>query len=487
MTSDTSDTGLRGPAKAREAVIRSLFGLCQAVKIHQANNQVVQRAARTLTRDLARLFQSAGDVTIQVDSRRIYVQEKRLAFRPETACLFDGMIDYLDRRSIGGLRFQAPVVNVPPGELVTFANILNRSEGHDPPLAWISERLASKGVSWVEVTPPLAGESESSAADPASRKKKGLKSYAHVLGSVQEIAGKLSSDQPAGLSRTRRVVQGMVDLIMEDAPLFHALSTIRFYDDYTYGHSVNVAILAMCIGKRIVLSKRSLESLGLCGLLHDLGKIEIPKSILNKPGKLTDEEFDVMKRHSINSVRLIVKIQASRNQKADILLAPFEHHLKYDLSGYPRTDRKESLSLFGRILAIADVYDAITSPRIYRPTVIPPDRALGLMWNGSGKDFDPILLKVFINMIGFYPIGTLLVLDNRKVGLVCETPEGGSEAEPVRPWVILVERDGKEGYKGGRRVNLSETDPKTGDYRRRIVKSQNAVDLGIQPMDILFS
>ena len=262
---------------------------------------------------------------------------------------------------------------------------------------------------------------------------------------------------------------------------------MSFYDDYTYGHSVNVAILAMCIGKRIVLSKRSLESLGLCGLLHDLGKIEIPKSILNKPGKLTDEEFDVIKRHSINSVRLIVKIQASRNQKADILLAPFEHHLKYDLSGYPRTDRKESLSLFGRILAIADVYDAITSPRIYRPTVIPPDRALGLMWNGSGKDFDPILLKVFINMIGFYPLGTLRVLDNRKVGLVCETPEGGSEAEPVRPWVILVERDGKEGYKGGRRVNLSETDPKTGDYRRRIVKSQNAVDLGIQPMDILFS
>lgn len=279
----------------------------------------------------------------------------------------------------------------------------------------------------------------------------------------------------------------MVDLIMEDEPLFRALSTIRFYDDYTFGHSVNVAILSMCIGKRIMLSKKSLETLGLCGLLHDLGKIEIPKEILNKPGKLTEEEFAVMKQHSLDSVRLIVKIQASRDRKNDILLAPFEHHLKYDLSGYPKTDRSNRLSLFGRILTIADVYDAITSPRVYRKSVLPPNRALGFMWEKVGQDFDPILLKVFINMLGVYPVGTLLVLDNRKAGLVVEPPEGADgPLEWSRPWVVLLKRNGDNGRKKfvkGDTVNLAEKDPGSGRYRYSIIKSLNAANYGIQPID----
>lgn len=202
-----------------------------------------------------------------------------------------------------------------------------------------------------------------------------------------------------------------------------------------------------------------------------------------------------MKQHSLISVRLITKIKAERDRKAQILLPPFEHHLKYDLSGYPQTNRKKEVSLFGRILTIADVYDAITSPRVYRPSVLSQDRALGFMLEGAGTDFDPILLKVFINMLGVYPVGTLLKLD-KGVGLVTIQPDDTAPHEEenkssngfngTRPWIILLASDGKGGIKKGREVSLAERDPVTGKFLRNIVASLSPSEFGIQPAEFIF-
>lgn len=484
-----SDTGKSQHSRRnqlREECLKSFYSLIRAARIHQANNQLIVQAAKEFVRTIVQLSKDAGEVAIQFMGRRIFVQDKKLIFRPETVALFDGVIDYFDKRAIQGLRIYPTVKDARGAELLEFIRLLNDAGKRNRPMEWLLPQATPEKYPWVELLQKAVGGEFPTDED---RKSRGLRSYAHVLGSVQEIAQKLTTRQSTGLNRARRVLQNMVDLIMEDEPLFRALSTIRFYDDYTFGHSVNVAILSMCIGKRIMLSKKSLETLGLCGLLHDLGKIEVPKKILNKPGKLTAEEFEVMKRHSTDSVRLILKIQASRDRKNDILLAPFEHHLKYDLSGYPKNDRSSSISLFGRILTIADVYDAITSPRVYRKSVLPPNRALGFMWEGVGKDFDPILLKVFINMLGVYPVGTLLVLDNRKAGIVVEPPEGADgPLEWSRPWIVLLKRNGGDGDKKfvkGATINLAEKDPKTGDYRHAIIKSLNAANYGIQPIDFI--
>ena len=205
------------------------------------------------------------------------------------------------------------------------------------------------------------------------------KTYSYALASVKEVSQKLASQQRVGMRKIKRMVQNMVDLLMEDDSLFLGMSTIRDYDDYTYTHSVNVAILSLSLGKRIGLSRTSLAVLGICGLLHDLGKVMIPLHIINKPGKLSDEEFPEVQKHPLNSVRQIVKLRGSRDLKDKILLAPFEHHLKYDLSGYPRIDKKKPVSLFGRILTIGDVFDAITSSRVYRPKAFSPYKTLGIM------------------------------------------------------------------------------------------------------------
>jgi HD-GYP domain-containing protein (c-di-GMP phosphodiesterase class II) len=257
---------------------------------------------------------------------------------------------------------------------------------------------------------------------------------------------------------------------------------MRDYDDYTYTHSVNVAILSLCLGKRIGLSRISLSHLAICGLVHDLGKMDIPKSILTKKGRLTDDEFKVMQTHPQRSLHQILKLQAPLDLKTKILLPPFEHHLKYDLSGYPKMPNKKSVSLFGRILALADVFDALTSPRIYRPEAYSPDLALNYMLKKSGKDFDPILLKVFINMLGVYPVGTLLKLDTKEIGIVTRSSNHGNCA---RPYITLLVQNGDGKFRKGGIVDLNEINPKTGLFERNIIRSCHPSNFGIQPADYI--
>jgi hypothetical protein len=129
-------------------------------------------------------------------------------------------------------------------------------------------------------------------------------------------------------------------------------------------------------------------------------------------------------------------------------------------------------------LTIVDVYDAITSPRIYRPTSISPDNALGIILADSGKHFDPVLLKIFINMLGVYPVGTLLKLDTGEIELVLHSAQ---KADPSRPHVQLLDPDPDQKYAKGKLIDLAERDPQTGQYLRNILKSEHPATIGIQP------
>jgi len=315
-------------------------------------------------------------------------------------------------------------------------------------------------------------------------RKKAMRTYGYAMNSLQTLSQKLSAGRYAGIGKAVHMVQNMVDLIMDDDNVLLGLSTIRDYDDYTFTHSVNVAILSVCLGNRIGLSRVLLGRLGLSGLFHDLGKIDVPINILNKPGKLDDRELAELQKHSLNSVRRIIRLRASYDKKAEILLPPFEHHLKYDLSGYPKTPRKRPLTLLGRIVAIADVYDAVTSQRIYRSKFLSPDQALGLMFKGSGTDFDPLLLKVFINMLGVYPLGTILKFDNGEIGMVTTPPD--REQGSAELWVLLLQDNGDSTYTKRYRMSLGSWDRERGGFNRRILESCHPSELGIQPAELIF-
>jgi HD-GYP domain-containing protein (c-di-GMP phosphodiesterase class II) len=389
------------------------------------------------------------------------------------------MYQFLERRGLSGLQFQAAAENFSPGNILSFVRLLNGAGDRQNPLEWIARKLAQGPFDWVEILQLPESTPEEEEPDHGMMARK---TYAHALVSVKEVAEKINSERKAGVRKLKRIAQNMVDILSEDESVMLGISTIRDYDDYTYTHSVNVAILSLCLGKRIGLSRVLLSHLAICGLLHDLGKLNVPKQILNKPGKLTEREFDEIKKHPIKSVSQIVKMNAPEDLKAKILLPPFEHHLKYDLSGYPQVRNKRSVSLFGRIITITDVFDALTSPRVYRPEAMSPNLALEIMLAASGTDFDPILLKVFINMLGVYPVGTLVKLDTGELGLVVD---GDSDGDLTRPRVVLLKRTGGNQYSKGEMVKLTARQPDTGSYKRNIVNSCHPSRMGLQPADFI--
>jgi HD-GYP domain-containing protein (c-di-GMP phosphodiesterase class II) len=418
-------------------------------------------------------------LTILISEGRFWVQGEKLRYPRTIANVIHDMLDFFRTRGIGGLRFQPSFKETSEQEILTFTRLLIGSAEHDNPGVWFAQKAADAGLQWIEaleVTNPL---NKKNMADNSEKVKT---IYFNALASVREVAQKISLEGRPGVRKAKRVVQSMVDFVMEDEALFLSASIIKDYDDYTYKHSVNVAVLAVCLGKRIGLSRTSLEKLGICGLFHDLGKVEISREILHKPTSLSDNEWVEMQKHPLTSVRRILNMNVSHELRGKILLAPFEHHQKYDLSGYPNPHYKKNISLFGRILQITDCYDALTSRRPYRSFAYSPDQALKKMLTTAGTDFDPILIKVFAKMMGIYPVGTLLQLDTGEVGLVTQR---SSLAANEQLQIQLLTEDGNGGLKRGEMVPLEERALENEPPQRSVLRSFNPASYGIQPANFI--
>jgi HD-GYP domain-containing protein (c-di-GMP phosphodiesterase class II) len=463
-----------------ENFLRLLYRLVQSVKIHQDNNQLLLDCAKEFNEVLAPWWVHERSLMISISRDRFYLEEEKLPYRRDNLTLVQEMLDYFKNRKLRGLRFFAAIKDASYDNILSFIRILNKAEGQEDPIDWLVMQLSKrKEFSWIQIE---KGEETDLQERDLERKELALKGYFNALTSLKELTDKLGSQRKVGVRKIKRIIQDMMDMHTEDKPILLSLSTIRDYHDYTYTHSVNVALLSLCLGKQIGLSKMSLRKLGICGLLHDLGKLDIPLDILNKPGRLSDEEFEEIEKHPLRSVKYIIQLNASNDFKVESFLPPFEHHLKFNLSGYPRLNRKKSQSLFGRIITIADVFDALTSTRVYRPAPFSPDRALETMLEKIGEDYDPILLKLFINMLGIYPVGTLLKLDTDELGLVIESPE---DSDKARPRVVLLLSDDQGRFRKGKTVSLEELDTQKGSYLRNIKKSIHPSAYGIQSAEFL--
>ncbi|HPI91719.1 MAG TPA: HD domain-containing protein [Deltaproteobacteria bacterium] len=458
-------------------LIKAFHHIVSTLRIHKDNNQLIRESVTKFNAILAEIS-GGNDFIIKIWRGRFYLQGEKLLYQRETFHIINELEDYFSQRGIVGLSFHAEYADAMPEDFLAFTRILAESVKYDDPRAWLDEQLVSRRFSWVDLS--LDHEENTQKAD-ARRKEKARYAYFQALNTVKEVAIK-SSKGLAGVRKARRLAQTLVDLIQEDKSLLLGMATIRRYDDYTYNHSVNVALLATCLGRYIGLSEIYLEHLTVCGLFHDLGKVEVPKEILLKQGRLNEEEWHDMRKHPLVGVRQILHLHAPHALRSRIILGPFEHHLNIDLSGYPRTHFMKKLSLMGKILRIADVYEALTADRVYRPRAFTPDEALRRMWSEAGKSFDPLLLKSFINMMGIYPVGSFVELDTGEIGLVMEYTDASDRSLPL---VALLVDDGKGGLTRGETVNLATQDEDGNSPLRKIVTGIPPARLGIQPAHFL--
>ena len=229
------------------------------------------------------------------------------------------------------------------------------------------------------------------------------------------------------------VVDRLVDTLTRESGALVHISDLKSYDEYTYHHSLSVAVLSIAIGQSIAMPDADLRLIGRCAMMHDIGKMLIPPDIINKPAKLTNEEFALVKKHTEYGYNYLKK--GGMGDDA-ITLSVLCHHEKLDGSGYPGGLTQEKIPYFARVISVADVYDAVTSYRSYRSPMAPAD-ALELIMSDVGRAFDYDIVKYFIKKIDIYPINTCVELNNGRRGIVIDN------SRPMRP-ILLMMDDGNE-------------------------------------------
>lgn len=252
----------------------------------------------------------------------------------------------------------------------------------------------------------------------------------------------------AKVANTKLLVSNIVEQILENKNAMINLIDLKVYDDYTFFHSVNVAVLSVLLGVEYGMSKSDLINVGLASILHDIGKIFVDKKILNKKEKLTMEELASIKEHAAYGYNYL---KESYEMPASVYVAVLQHHERYDGTGYPMGKAGEDISIIGRIICISDVYDALSSERPYREALLPSEAMEYIMANG-GIMFDLKLTRIFARKVAPFPIGTYVKLSNNLSGIVADNYEDacmrpkikiilGSEGESIEPYMMDLRSD----------------------------------------------
>jgi len=457
-----------------EEMINSRWGNDLIIKLHilmkvsqvydQKNvalNQVVQGSLELINHFL----KSEGSLALRVIRDGLFINGKRLKVGVDSYIAFKFVLEQLKKKRVGEIRICEILDEKMLKEFIY--HMMNLNDGDEENAGKLQDGLNQLGLKSIEVDPLEIFEEDEFFGGHKNPKEAGKRLFFETIGLIKGVVTGIKKNQFIDARKLKRMVQGAVNLMVKDESILLGLTTIKNYDEYTFNHCVNVAIYSLAIGRRLGFSKKTLTELGMTGLLHDIGKAKIPKEIINKPDKLDDDEWRLMKEHPMTGVEMMLKIKQLGEMSPKMLIGVFEHHLNCDLTGYPKPIRKKDLTLFGRIIKIADCYDAMTTPRVYRNKAYRPEQALAIMVREK-NGFDPILLKVFIGIIGIYPIGSLVLLDINEMGVVYETNPDPQYIN--RPKVILISQS--EGRRRiGPAVDLKEMDGENNNYKRSIVKA----------------
>ncbi|MCR4347165.1 MAG: HD-GYP domain-containing protein [Sulfuricaulis sp.] len=268
---------------------------------------------------------------------------------------------------------------------------------------------------------------------------------------VAEMMACLKAGNSLKLVMIHNVVTDLMESILRNPDAFSWLMHLKKKDSYTYTHSIDSCALAVTFGRHLGLPRESLLSLGTGALLFDVGKTKLPEGLLNKPGRLSPDEFQVMKKHVDYGVDIITKIKGSGMEMVDMVRA---HHERFNGSGYPLGTRGPDIPLFGRIAGILDCYDAITSDRSYQQA-ISPHQALRVLYGARNTAFQEELVEQFIQCLGVYPTGSLVELVSGEVGIVIAQ----NRVRRLRPKIMMILDHNKVALKNFETIDLDRETP----------------------------
>lgn len=284
--------------------------------------------------------------------------------------------------------------------------------------------------------------------------------------------GKITDTQKAKV-----LVAELANNIIENLDASMWLTQLKSRDEYTAIHSLNVCVLSLTFGRSLGIEGKQLNELGLGALLHDIGKMQVPLEVLNKPGKLTTEEFEIMKSHSEKGYEILLN---DETLSADVLSIVRSHHERINGKGYPDNLPEAGITYFTKIVSITDVYDAITSDRVYHNGMTPHE-ALKRLYEWMPDNFDTELIQAFIRTIGIYPVGSIVELKTGHIGLVVKL----TESHRLKPVVMLIMNRDKEYYPQRKLVNLASAIWDKRDGKPEIKRIVDAKEFNIDVKKII--
>lgn len=418
----TSDPGLR---KSGLRLLSLLHAAYQALRLYPVENETVQRTLTELHGHVSQLVAGEGRLELHRNSGCFFLNQVRLPLEVSTYMICDALDRMLSRFEVGTLNIDIEVRRDEwPGFLLALAAPAPSSA------AFESLQIRLKGARVAN----LRVHRETSGLRSEERTETARRVYVRSVQVVNEVMTSVCLGQAVHMRRVKRSVQSIVDQVLTNQMAIVGMTTLSNFDEYTFTHSVNVCILSVVFGHKLGLDRHQLYELGLCGLFHDLGKMRIEPGVLRKPGALTAPEWAEMRQHPTRGLLAMFQIRGFGDLPLRQMLVAYEHHMKVDLSGYPRVRRAREPGLFTRLVSVTDTFDAVTSSRSYRTRAWTPDTVLYNMRDQPAWGLDRVLVKAFINATGIYPVGTLVVLSDKRIAVVIEhNPE-----QPLAPVVKAI-------------------------------------------------
>lgn len=470
----SGDTYIR---RAGRALIVSIYGAMRVIRLYPPENEAVRNALADVAEAAHELLEREHEVELRASNEFIFVNATRLRLDLDNYASFSQILSALRASGIGSIRLSETAQ--PRDWLVFLSLLLSQHKGGEDVTAFdVTERLAAAGVTVFELGAPVVAEDDT---DFRQRAKEAAKrTYSQSVAVTKEVMNSLRMGASPNIKKIKRVVQTIVDQILNEETSLVGLTTIRDYDEYTFTHSVNVCIFSVALGRRLGLSKLQLYDLGLAALFHDIGKSRVPLAVLNKTDGLSDDDWRWLAAHPWLGVLALFHMRGQQELPFRAMVVAYEHHMKTDLTGYPKSTRARMQSIFSRIVAVADGFDAATTRRAYQTVPMSPAAVLAGMRDNPRRGMDPVVVKGFINLLGVFPVGTLVVLDTFELAVVHATNPNPSAIS--RPIVRIVSDDRGNVLFPGHLADLTEQ-RSDGSFARTIIKTETPERYGINVGD----
>lgn len=456
-------------------LVTQLNVLVKTARIHGRTNTALDKPVNAMI-ELVKTLAAEQPIVLRLQNDFLFLGNSHLKMNAQQMAVFTSIIECFNKWALGGISFTNNVESQDIREWAYLFTSLDPAVHALEGLVKAMRQAAIKGIELEEprflqlnqsadLAPPIGQETPEEAAK--RRKARAKVRYVKAASAVGDFNTTVRRGGKINFKQAKRAIQNVVDLMMQDEASMLGLTSLRCHDQYTYNHSVNVSLLSVALGNRAGYPKVELADLGLAALFHDMGKSSIPPDVLNKPSDFTEDEWTAMRSHPIQGVLDMTKLRGIARLPGRMAAASFEHHMNCDFTGYPALSVPWKISVTGRILMIADCYDAMTSSRVYRREPIPPAKVLTMMFAKAGTAFDPVLLKLFVNCVGIVPIGTLVLLDSNQLAVVLRP--GRDKASIDRPLVkVITDPDGQP-IEDGPELDLTHQDD-FGAYTHSIVQ-----------------